>query len=45
MPLTFVNLRDQIADYDDLRPAMLMAADDVWAEHGFDAACVFLLGA
>jgi len=42
---TLPYLRDQMGHVDDLRFDLLLAVDELWAEHGMDAAAVFLYGA
>jgi hypothetical protein len=38
-------LRQQMLDWHDLSLSYQMAVDDTWAEHGLDAARLFLMGA
>lgn len=45
MPLPIETLRDQAAYWSDLQLSWCMAVDELWAEHGMDAARVFLFGA
>lgn len=42
---TIESLRNQTLDWNELSLEFQETVDDIWAEYGFDAACVFLLGA
>ena len=45
MPLSIETLREQAAYWSDIQLSWSMAVDELWAEHGMDAARVFLFGA
>lgn len=45
MPIRIPTLRSQMLDWADLSLSYQLAADDIWADHGLDAARCFLAGA
>ena len=45
MPLPIESIREQAAYWSDLDLTRMQAVDALWAEHGMDAARVFLFGA